>query len=317
MAQQAPAPADMTPVEIDTKLYDLYLKELKAEQSVQFARADIHNAAGDKSRYIGNRRSWTMTFDEAVKAVEKRAATDATYIGRDAQRSIERLNDAVREVERVRKEGGTYDAEFIRRGGWTRAFLAVTNGKGHVHSSMNCSTCNKGEQRTQFSWMVDYSGHTEEEIVEAAAERACTVCYPSAPVEVLERPTKMFTEDEVAAQKAREEREAKKAAAAAKKAAKAITDTDGGPLRVFSWRTPERKRETRQGLVTEPARDNFDTLATLHAARGWLTDQFEGWRGNSGDHRDLDKVADAVALKEGKTREQAIQEAKQRAARRK
>src|SRR5947209_6772191 len=59
--------------------------------------------------------------------------------------------------------------------------------------------------------------------VDAAGERACTYCYPTAPVEVLAKPTRMFTKDEVAAQQARDERAAKKVAAAAAVVAHPVT----------------------------------------------------------------------------------------------
>lgn len=100
------------------------------------------------------------------------------------------------------------DDEYDRRGGWNRAFLVVTNGRGHVHSSMRCSTCYAS---TRFHWVTEYSNHSETQIVEAAGERACTVCYPSAPVEVLNRPTQMFSDEEREKQRAREEREKKRA----------------------------------------------------------------------------------------------------------
>ena len=102
----------------------------------------------------------------------------------------------------------TLAQEYTRRGGWTRAFL-VNNSNGHVHSSTSCSTC---FETTQYAWLTDYSGANEEAIVADAGVRACTVCYPSAPVDVLKRETKMFTPDEIAAQQAREERAAAKAA---------------------------------------------------------------------------------------------------------
>jgi hypothetical protein len=64
-------------------------------------------------------------------------------------------------------------------------------------------------------WLTDLSDHDEQEIVDLAGERACTVCYASAPVALrLDRPTQLFSEDEKAAQKAREERAAKRQAAA-------------------------------------------------------------------------------------------------------
>lgn len=100
------------------------------------------------------------------------------------------------------------NAEFVRRGGWTRAFL-VNNSNGHVHSSRGCSTC---FVTTEFAWLTEYSGGTEAAIVADAGQRACTVCYPSAPAEVLNRPTRIFTKDEKAAAAARAEKAAAKAA---------------------------------------------------------------------------------------------------------
>src|SRR5699024_12010413 len=73
--------------------------------------------------------------------------------------------------------GGLGEA-FRLRGGWNRAFL-VAGANGHVHSSTSCSTCHP---TTQYAWMTDYSGADEDTIVADAGYRACTVCYPSAPV---------------------------------------------------------------------------------------------------------------------------------------
>ena len=120
-------------------------------------------------------------------------------------------------------EMAPYEAEFERRGGWTRAFLVVTSGTGHVHSSRRCHTC---YPTTQFHWVTEYSGHDEAEIVGDAGERACTICYPTAPAEVLNRPTKIFSKDEEAKLAARLEREAKRAA----KDALAVIDPDTGKI---------------------------------------------------------------------------------------
>ena len=68
-------------------------------------------------------------------------------------------------------------AEWDRRGGWTRAYLCV-NTDGHVHRTMSCSTCHPS---TQFAFMTELSGKTEDEIIDAIGFQACTVCYPQAP----------------------------------------------------------------------------------------------------------------------------------------
>ena len=134
-----------------------------------------------------------------------------------AQRQIDDLPARIEKLDQERlaayAEQDPFRTEWARRNGWTRAYLVVTNGQGHVHRSTSCSTC---YATTQFSWITEFSGATEQEIVDAAGERACTVCYASAPVELrLDRPTKMFSEDEKRKQAEREEREAKRAAAKA------------------------------------------------------------------------------------------------------
>lgn len=183
-----------TPAQIDTVLADLdyerfvaYIKAVDLRQAAYKALNHVH--------YDWRTRTQTKRPDPA---------------------KAERLTKLAEEQDEIVAakvaEMAPYEAEFNRRGGWTRAFLVVTSGTGHVHSSQRCHTC---YPTTQFHWVTKLSGHDEAEIVEAAGERACTICYPSAPAEVLNRPTALFTKDEEAKKAAREEREAKRAAKAA------------------------------------------------------------------------------------------------------
>ena len=163
---------------------------------------------------------------------------------------------------------------------WNRAFVVPD---GHVHRSMGCSTC---YPTTEFHWVTEMSGKDEAEIVEAAGSRACTVCYPSAPVDA--PASRILHPTEVAAEKARQARAAKKAEDAAKKAANAIE-----PFR------------TREG----------DTLRTVYAAKQYLTDGFEyGWsRHPSFPSADRDAVAALLAAKLGTTPETELEAAERRA----
>lgn len=140
-----------------------------------------------------------------------------------------------------------YDEEYVARGRWTRAYL-VDNSNGHVHSSMHCSSC---FPTTRFHWLVEMADHTEAEIVEKAGERACTVCYPSAPVEVLSRPTQFFTPDEQAKARAREVREA---ARAAKEAATVVVPNYyryGSTVpRTFTYKTPRAASNALAGELS-------------------------------------------------------------------
>ena len=102
---------------------------------------------------------------------------------------------------------------------WTRAFLVLAS-NGHVHSSMDCNTC---FPTTRYNWLVQYSNDDENTIVEDAGQDACTVCYPSAPAEVLNRPSRIVTADKIAKAQAKAERDAKKVARIAKEKASAPT----------------------------------------------------------------------------------------------
>jgi len=102
---------------------------------------------------------------------------------------------------------------------WTRAFLVI-NSNGHVHSSMDCSTC---FPTTRYNWLVQYSNDDEKTIVEDAGQDACTICYPSAPAEVLNRPSRIVTADKIAKAAAKAERDAKREAKLAKEKADAPT----------------------------------------------------------------------------------------------
>jgi len=66
---------------------------------------------------------------------------------------------------------------------------------------------------------------------------------------------------------------------------------------------------------SQPAHDTFETLETLHAARGWLTDAHDEHYGASRPSS-VQHVAEAIAHKEGKPVDQVITEAKDRARRR-
>jgi mono/diheme cytochrome c family protein len=309
--KQVPTAAELTrltPPQVDDIFADVYEEEHRLETNRLRAVESILLEAGARRDYQS--RAWDMTFSEALATVENLGAR-----GKDVLRHLAQVDREIAAL--IEGPQAVLDHEFARRGGWTRAFL-VTD--GHVHRHQNCSSCHKGAERTRFSWMTQYSGKSEEEIVDAAGEKACTICYPSAPVARGEKAPKsvMFTPEEIQREQDREAAAKAKQERAAKKAAKAITDADGSPLTVYTWTQKAHQKRMRDGrLVDMPEREFSDTLATLHAARGWLTDQFEGWRGNVGDHRDLPKVARAVAAKEDKTTETVLAEARTRAEKRK
>lgn len=292
-----------TPVEIDTMLaaldgaaWDLRSKAMRAAETV-------YRIAGARPNHYT--RGWSMTEAEATEKVQA-IVDDETALRWDRQ-AAEKALAAVKALDEAiaanRAEQAPLHAEYNRRP-WTRAFLVQGN-NGHVHSSMYCSTCNKGNEPTQFVWMIDYSGASEEQIVEDAGERACTVCYPTAPVSVLSRPTKMFGPDEIAAAKAREEREQAKAKRQADKIAKGLT-ADGSELVVEwtevrgGWDLVEGTRERAHVVRERISRESFKTeraaIQWVVQQRAWSRGQVEGTQAEA-----FEVIYEAVATKHGKT----------------
>jgi len=128
---------------------------------------------------------------------------------------------------------------------WTRAFLVI-NSNGHVHSSMDCSTC---FATTRYNWLIQYSNDNENTIVEDAGETACTICYPSAPAEVLNRPSRIVTADKIAKEQAKAEREAKRQAKLAKQ--KADAPTKSGEFLYFAEGRYTREIRTERTATSE------------------------------------------------------------------
>jgi hypothetical protein len=178
-----------TPVEIDTEIARLSGVIAKAEAGK--ARAEdflSRRAAAEDWEREGY--SW---FSQA-KADEASETVDA----------------AINAIAAASAAMAPLTAEFVSRGGWSRFYL-VTNAGGHVHWTTGCTTC---FPTTEFAWLTAYSGMDHAEFVEEAGAKACTVCFPDAPVEVYSRATRIKYETEEAKAR-REEREAKKAAAEA------------------------------------------------------------------------------------------------------
>lgn len=149
-----------------------------------------------------------------------------------------RIEQAHRTVAACEAAARPLDAEFERRGGWTRAWLVLNTG-GHVHRTTQCRTC---FVTTNFAWLTHLSGHDETEIIEQSGESACTECYPSAPVDIRKRPSRIKTPEQLA-------REAEKAEREKAKAVKAITAPDGTPLRTNHYGRIDTEFTARRSYV--------------------------------------------------------------------
>ena len=291
-----------TPLQIDTRLSDLYDQFATAARRKTWESESLHEAAGDKltSSRWAKTKVWAMTDDEAAEKVAAIATTDQTWRGSQAKGALTKYEDAAEQVDIILAEISALNAEYRRRP-WTRAFL-VQASNGHVHSSMDCSTC---YPTTQYAWMVSYAAKDESEIIEAAGEKACTICYPNAPVDVLKRPTKMFGPEQIAANAAREERAAAKVARDAKKIANGLT-ADGSEFVVeyVEHNAPGWGPRDAKGIQVHEYKDRVkrEWFKTEKAAVMWVV-QYMSW--DHGMDSDMgagyQQVIEAVAAKHGKT----------------
>ena len=178
-----------TPAQIDTEIARL--------QRI-IARAESEQVAAEKTIERIDSVEGTYEADYPWNSPAKREEALATF--RAVSKVIVEALAALRPL----------NAEYARRGGWSRFWL-VTNTGGHVHRSTSCSTC---FPTTQYAWLTEYSGMTDDEIVEAAKSSACTVCFADAPVESFNGKSRIRYESEEARER-REERERKAAEKAA------------------------------------------------------------------------------------------------------
>jgi len=202
-------------VEIDTQLSELHNqrwsiveKIASAEDTLEFYQKHYPTRIGEIAKYEGK-----------------------IYI---FKADLRKVNGQIRDLDAI------YDQDP-----WTRAFLVLAS-NGHVHSSLDCSTC---FPTTRYQWLIQYSNDDEATIVDDAGQDACTICYPSAPAETLNRPSRIVTADKIAKAEAKAEREAKKAARIAKE--KANAPTKSGEFLYYKEGKWTREIRTERSAITE------------------------------------------------------------------
>lgn len=189
MATSTPANiTTATPVEIDTRLAELYRAELEAEGRVEDATDQLRRMLGEKPVKVSRagRKTWRSTNQEALAAARARGTDTVPRYSqaRTFADEVAKVDAKLAALLAILDEQKPLDAEFARRGGWTRFFIVQNNG-GHIHASMHCQTCNRGMYRTEFAWIPEMSGMVEADALAQLAEQAhtlCTVCFPNAPV---------------------------------------------------------------------------------------------------------------------------------------
>ena len=154
-------PTQMTPAQIDTTIADLEDKIFRLTRDRKYAeiRRDRTKAYAVHPKYAA----------DEVRQVYFRQNIDK------AEGEIENINAKIADLD---TQVQRFNHEYIERGRWNRYFL-VTSSIGHVHRERTCSTC---LPTTQYAWLPQLSDCVESDMVDQYGEKACTVCFPNAPV---------------------------------------------------------------------------------------------------------------------------------------
>ncbi len=172
-----------TPLEIDTRLAELYGDLADANRDRDAAKARAHAAAGDKGRRIrGGGVLYTLTAAEAIarcRAIIADGYQPKPWDPDSPVKAVDKYDNAVARIIAAKEAMKPFDAEYERRP-WPRFFYVPG---GHIHSTLYCRTCHRDGNVTDVRWWPPMSGKTEAEAVADKGPVLCTVCYPSAPVE--------------------------------------------------------------------------------------------------------------------------------------
>lgn len=145
-----------------------------------------------KAREVDTRiaAEWNSYYDKITEAMKLEKAVEqdkkhAVRWPRDAKMFEASIAKAERRIKVLRAEAFVFSAradeiEGNEYTGWTRFFLVE-----HIHNSRSCHTL---RPTTRIGWLPSVSGLTEAEAVKEHGATLCTVCFPSAPVELTTKP---------------------------------------------------------------------------------------------------------------------------------
>lgn len=138
--------------------------------------ADTRIAAAWAKFYEVNDKALALLASarKSEKALAQYSATMRPTIEARIERQREQAAAIEAEAAPLRDAANALDKELYK--GWTRFFLVQ-----HIHNTAHCSSF---RPTTRVGWLPDVSGLTEAEAVAEYGATLCTVCFPSAPVEL-------------------------------------------------------------------------------------------------------------------------------------
>lgn len=157
----------------DHELYDAMMNVARKNQSVSFARSNVDHVAN--RRRLNFSGPYNMTREDAEAEARNVAATDDTYVGRQAAEAIDKLESTLVALAEAKSAVRAAD-KWEDNGMWNR--YAVVPG-GHIHTEMGCFTL---RPTTDVRWAYQVSGDSVEDAIAMYGDALCTHCFPNAPV---------------------------------------------------------------------------------------------------------------------------------------
>jgi hypothetical protein len=164
-------------VQTDTALAALWTQiyALRSEAQASLVRlANLTPSDQRKDRLASSEDR--RTASEIVAEAE--ALVSDPFVGKLVVKHLATRQAAKEKISEIETEISPLQ-EIYEQHRWSRFFL-VTSSQGHVHSSMDCSTC---FSTTEYGWLPTLSGLTEADAVDQEGAILCSVCFPSAPTE--------------------------------------------------------------------------------------------------------------------------------------
>lgn len=175
---------DLTTVEgqqqHDNKSAEVLFAANKALDREDLYRRIAKDFARNNSKLIHDDalKSWDDMPTHHMAKLLREIAKNPKFRGvKDPEEIADSLERARKDVDDSYEQYRELESRYT---GWPR-FFTTKGPNGHIHSSMNCSTCNKMGTRTDFSWQPELSGLRESDAVAKLGPAMCTTCFPSAP----------------------------------------------------------------------------------------------------------------------------------------
>lgn len=169
-----------SPVEIDTILLQELSKRERAFYDGELWYDTLHHRIGELLHYRYSERHYL--HPETGRRLTRVEVRDHARQSTDTQiiKDYERYCEATARWDKAEDKIIEIDTAYATRR-WSRYWLVVSS-SGHIHRSMDCSTCNNGQKPTSFVLKPSLSGSSDADAVAALGAALCSHCFPDAPV---------------------------------------------------------------------------------------------------------------------------------------